>query len=109
MTPLLIVILAGVIAHTIVGMITRTPEENHAPLRWKAWHSFLVGIISAMATVTAVIVIYLATGTLVPYWVVVAVADLIALGWKLRQHHQRILERRSLQSLFEQPAAGEGA
>lgn len=108
MTPLLIVLAAGIVLHTIVGIITRTPEEDHTPLRWKAWHTFLTGLASTALIVAVAIGYYLATGVLLPFWALVLAVDLLTVGWKLAKHRQRMAERRSLQSLFDRPSLGEG-
>ncbi|MFC9891527.1 hypothetical protein [Streptomyces pilosus] len=107
MTPLLIVLAAGAVLHTIVGLITRTPEDDHTPLRWKAWHTFLAGIVSGAVILAAAIGWYAATGVLLPFWSLVAAADVLTVGWKLVQHRRRIAEQRSLQSLFDRPSLGE--
>lgn len=109
MTPLVIVLIIGVVLHTTVGLITRTPEEDRSPLRWKTWHSLLAGLASTAVIVAVVIAYQLATGVLLPFWALVLTADLLMLGWKLWKHQQRRAERQALQSLFDQPAHREGA
>lgn len=109
MTPFIIVLAVGVILHTIVGVITRTPEEHQTPLRWKCWHTFLAGLVSTTAIVAVVVGYYLATGVMLPFWVLLLAVDLLTVGWKLWKHQQRVQERRALQGLFDQPSLGEGA
>lgn len=108
MTPILIVLIAGVVAHTIVGVITRTPEEDQTPRRWKAWHSFIVGLASTAVLVTIAVLYAVLTGVMLPFWTLILASDVITLGWKLRQHYQRTQERRALQNLMDRPAFGEG-
>lgn len=107
MTPLTIVLIAGVILHTVVGVATRTPEEDQTTLRWKCWHSFLVGLASTAVIVAVLVGYYLAAGVLLPFWSLVLAVDILTLAWKLWKHRQRIQERRSLQSLFDRPTLGE--
>jgi uncharacterized BrkB/YihY/UPF0761 family membrane protein len=106
-TPILIVLIAGVVAHTIVGVITRTPEEDQTPLRWKAWHSFIVGLASTAVLATIVVLYAVLTGVMLPFWTLILAADVITLGWKLHQHYQRTRERRALKNLMDRPAFGE--
>lgn len=108
MPAIVIVLIAGVIAHTIVGVITRTPEQDQTPLRWKTWHTFLVGLVSTLGLVTMAVLCAVVTGTMPPLWSVFLAADVITLGWKLRQHQQRVQERRHLKNLLERPSYGEG-
>jgi hypothetical protein len=108
-SPLVIVLIVGVILHTIVGVITRTPEEDQTPLRWKMWHTFLTGLLSTAVLVAIAIGYYLATGIMLPFWTLILAADVVTLTWKLWKHQQRVQERRALQGLFDQPSLGEGA
>jgi uncharacterized BrkB/YihY/UPF0761 family membrane protein len=108
-TPFVIVLIVGVVLHTIVGLITRTPEEDHTPFRWKAWHTFITGLLSTALIVAVWVGYAVTTGNTLPFWSLVLSADLITLGWKLWKHRQRVAERRSLQSLFDRPSLGEGA
>jgi len=109
MTPLLIVLAVGIVLHTIVGLITGTPEEDQTPLRWKAWHTFLTGLASTALIVAVAVGYHLATGVLLPFWALVLAVDLLTVAWKLVKHRQRVAERRALRSLFERPSLGEGA
>jgi L-asparagine transporter-like permease len=106
-SPLLIVLAVGIVLHTIAGILTRTPEEDQTPLRWKAWHSLLTGLVSTALMVAVIIGYYLATDVLLPFWTLVLAADLMTLAWKLAKHHQRVKERRALQELFDKPSPGE--
>lgn len=108
MTAIVIVLISGVVAHTIVGVITRTPEEDQTPLRWQTWHSFLIGFASAAVLVTLAVLCAVITGVMPPFWTLILAADVVTLGWKLRQHHHRTRERRALQNLLDRPAFGEG-
>jgi high-affinity Fe2+/Pb2+ permease len=106
-SPFVIVLAVGVVLHTIVGVITRTPEEDQTPLRWKAWHTFLTGLASTALIVAVVIGYHLATGVMLPFWALLLAVDLLTLGWKLREHHKRVQERQALKSLFDRPSHGE--
>jgi 4-hydroxybenzoate polyprenyltransferase len=108
-TPLIIVLVVGVVLHTIVGVITRTPEEDHTPLRWKTWHSLLTGFVSTTVIVAVTVGYYLASGIWLPFWALVLAVDVLTLGWKVWKHRKRIQERRAIQALFDRPSLGEGA
>lgn len=108
MTPLIIVLIVGVVLHTIVGVATRAPEEDQLLLRWKTWHTFLTGLASTAVIVAVIVAYYLATGVMLPFWALVLAADVLTVGWKLWKHRQRLLERRTLQSMFDRPTLGEG-
>lgn len=107
MTPYLIVVLAGVVLHTIVGAYTRTPEDEHTALGWRTWHTVILSLLTMAAMTSLGIVVWLATGLLLPAWALLATADGLALAWKIHRHHRRVVERRTLQSLYDQPALGE--
>lgn len=109
MSPFVIVLIAGMVLHTIVGVITRTPEQDQTPIRWKAWHTFLAGIVSTAVIIAVMIGYYLVTGIVLPYWALLLATDLLTLAWKVRKHWQRVRELRALQGLFDQPSLGEGA
>ncbi|WP_461712189.1 hypothetical protein [Streptomyces sp. DSM 41013] len=109
MSPLIIVLIVGVILHTIVGVITRTPEEDQAPFRWRLWHTFLTGLLSTVGIVAVWVSYAVSTGSTLPFWTLVLAVDLVTLAWKVWKHRQRVAERRSLQSLFDRPSLGEGA
>lgn len=109
MTPLIIVLAVGVALHTLVGVITRTPEDDQTPLHWQAWLTFLAGLTSTVALVALAVGYSLATGVMLPFWTLILAADLFALAWKLWKHRQRVQERRALQDLFDRPSSGEGA
>jgi hypothetical protein len=106
--PLAVVIIAGLLAHTIVGTITRTPDDHHTPLHWKAAHSLLAGAVAGLATAGAAVVLWAGMGVLVPYWALYAAADLVSIGGRLWRHRERLRERRTLEALYEQSAFGEG-
>jgi tetrahydromethanopterin S-methyltransferase subunit C len=108
-SPLIIVLIVGVVLHTIVGVITRTPEEDQTPLRWKCWHTFLIGLGSVAVILAVMAGYYMATGVLLPYWALLLATDVLTLGWKLRKHQQRVRERSALQNMFDRPSLGEGA
>ncbi|WP_055693239.1 hypothetical protein [Streptomyces prasinopilosus] len=107
MTPLIMALVVGVILHTLVGIITRTPEDDQTPLHWQAWLTFLVGLTSTAAIVVIAVGSRLAAGFMLPFWALILAADLLTLAWKLWKHRQRVAERRSLQSLFDRPSHGE--
>ncbi|MFD9249589.1 hypothetical protein [Streptomyces bottropensis] len=109
MTPLIIVLIVGVVLHTVVGVVVRTPEEDQTLLRWKAWHTFLTGLASAAIMVAVVVGCYLATKVMLPFWALLLAVDVLTMGWKLWKHRQRIMERRFLQSLLDRPSFGEQA
>lgn len=109
MSPLIIVLILGVVFHTLVGVITRTPEDDQTPLRWQAWLTFLIGLASTAALVALAVGYRLATGIMLPFWTLVLAADLVTIAWKLWRHRQRVQERRHLQSLFDKPSLGEGS
>jgi hypothetical protein len=109
MTPFIIVLAIGFILHTAVGFITRTPEQDRSPLRWRAWHIFLAGLASGAVTIAAWIGYWAATGTVLPYWALLLAADVLTAVWQLVQHHKRQQERRALQTLFELRSFGESA
>lgn len=109
MSPFVIVLIAGMVLHTIVGVITRTPEEDQTPLRWKAWHTFLAGLAATAVIIAVMVGYYLATGVLLPYWALLLAADVLTLSWKVWRHRQRVRELRALQGLFDRPSLGEGA
>lgn len=108
MTPFIIVLAIGFILHTTVGFITRTPEQDRAPLRWRAWHTFLAGLASGAVTIAIWIGYWAATGTILPYWALLLAADVLTAAWLLVQHRKRQRERSSLQSMFDRPSFGEG-
>lgn len=108
MTPLIIVLIVGVVLHTIVGVITRTPEEDQTPLRWKTWHSLLTGATSTAVIVAVTVGYYLAAGVMLPFWALLLAVDVLTLAWRLCKHRQRIQERRAIQALFDRPSLGEG-
>lgn len=107
--PLVIVLIVGVILHTIVGVLTRTPEQDQTPLRWKCWHTFLAGLASTAVIVAVVVGYYLATRVILPFWAFVLAVDVLTVAWKLRQHWQRVQERRALKNLLDRPSFGESA
>ncbi|MGP3737960.1 hypothetical protein ACTWJ9_33155 (plasmid) [Streptomyces sp. GDS52] len=107
MIPVLIVLIVGVVLHALVGVITRTPEDDQTPLHWQAWLTFLAGLASTAALVALAVGYRLATGVMLPFWTLILAADLFTLAWKLWKHRQRVAERRSLQSLFDRPSLGE--
>lgn len=109
MTPFIAVLIAGSVLHAITNWITRTPEDDQSPYRWKLWHTFLAGLVSTGALVVIAVLIWLTTSILVPFWAVLLAADLLTVGWKLRQHQHRIRERQALQALLDRPSYGEGA
>ncbi|MFM9780424.1 hypothetical protein [Streptomyces scabiei] len=104
MNPITNVLILGVALHTIVGVITRTPEADHTPLRWKAWHSFLVGMVSAAAIAAVAFLVWLATGIWPPFWAMLLAVDLGTVAWKLRKHQIRVRQRKALQHLFDRPS-----
>jgi hypothetical protein len=53
--------------------------------------------------------IWVATGTFPPIWVLLAVSDALTIAWKLHRHRTRTSERKALQALFERPSFGEGS
>lgn len=109
MTAIIIVLIAGAIAHATVSHLTRTPEEDHTPRRWKYWHTAIAGIISGIALAAVALLVWIATGTFPPVWTLLAASDVMAIGWKLHHHRKRSHERRQLKALFERPSFGEGS
>lgn len=109
MTAIILVLLAGALAHGTVSYLTRTPEEDQTPRRWKTWHTIVTGIVSTILMAIAAALIWVATGTFPPVWALLAVSDAITIGWKLNRHRTRTSERRALQALFERPSFGEGS
>ncbi|MFI2620479.1 hypothetical protein [Streptomyces sp. NPDC018584] len=107
MTPFVIVLIVGFVLHVAVGAIIRTPEEEHATLRWKTWHSFLTGLLTTGVILAVVVGFYVATHVLLPFWALLLAADLLAAGYRLRRHSQRVQERRAIQSLYDHPSHGE--
>lgn len=107
MSPILIVLIVGFILHTIIGTLTRTPEEDNAPLRWKSWHSFLSGLLTTGAIVAVIVGFYLATHVMLPFWALLLAADLLTAVYRLWMHRQRVQERRTIQNLFDHPSHGE--
>jgi len=107
-TPFIIVLAVGFVLHTAVGFITRTPEQDRTPLRWRAWFTFLAGAVSAAVTLAVWFGYWAATGVFLPYWALLLTADVLTVVWQLVQHRKRQRERRSLQSMFERPSFGEG-
>lgn len=107
MTP--VVIIAGSVLHALVGLYTRTPEEKQTPLQWKAWHTFLAGLVSTITVLAVMACCYLASGVLLPFWAFLLTADLLTVGWKLWKHQQRRAELRALRDLFDRPSLGEGS
>jgi NADH:ubiquinone oxidoreductase subunit 6 (subunit J) len=108
-TAILIVLIAGAIAHAIVSHLTRTPEEDQTPRRWKYWHTAVAGIISGIALAAVALLVWVATGAFPPVWTLLAASDVLAIGWKVHHHRKRSHERRELKALFERPSFGEGS
>jgi hypothetical protein len=108
-TPIVIVLIAGALAHGTVSYLTRTPEEDQTPHRWKLWHTAVAGFVSGILIVTVAALIWVATGTFPPIWVLLAVSDALTIAWKLHRHRTRTSERKALQALFERPSFGEGS
>jgi len=108
-TPILIVLIAGALAHGTVAYLTRTPEEDQTPRRWKTWHTIVTGIVSGILIAIAAALIWVVTGAIPPLWILFAVSDALTIAWRLRQHRARSIERRALQNLFERPSFGEGS
>lgn len=109
MTPIIIVLIAGALAHGAASYLTRTPEEDQTPHRWKLWHTAVAGFVSGILIVTVAALIWVATGTFPPIWVLLAVSDALTIAWKLHRHRTRSSERKALQALFERPSFGEGS
>lgn len=109
MNPFIIVLITGVVLHTIVGVITQTPEEDQTQLRWKVWHTFLAGVASVAVIAAVMAGYYLAAGVWLPYWSLLLASDVLTLSWKVWKHRQRVREMRALQGLFDRPSLGEGA
>jgi Flp pilus assembly protein TadB len=84
-----------------VVLATRTPEEAQIPLRWWAWHTFLASLTSAALAVGVAVLIWLSTGVMLPFWLILITANAVAVGWKLRKHRHRIRERTALQALLD--------
>ncbi len=109
MTPIILVLIAGALAHGTVSYLTRTPEEDQTPHRWKLWHTAVAGFVSGILIVTVAALIWVATGTFPPIWVLLAASDVLTIAWKLHRHRTRRIERQALQNLFERPSFGEGS
>ncbi|WP_330328228.1 hypothetical protein [Streptomyces pseudovenezuelae] len=109
MTAIIIVLIAGAIAHTVVSHLTRTPEEDQTPRSWKYWHTAVAGIVSGIALGAVALLVWIATGTFPPVWTLLAASDVLAIGWKLHHHRKRSHERRQLKAMFERPSFGEGS
>lgn len=109
MTPLVIVLIVGVILHTIVGVLTRTPEEDQTPRRWKLWHTAVAGFVSGIFIAIVAALIWIAAGAFPPLWALLAASDVLTIAWKLNRHRTRASERKGLQDLFERPSFGEGS
>jgi hypothetical protein len=108
-TPILIVLICGAFAHGTVSYLTRTPEDDHTPRRWKFWHTAVAGVVSGILMAIVAALIWVATGTFPPVWALLAASDVLTIAWKLNRHRTRTSEREALQDLFERPSFGEGS
>lgn len=107
MTPFVIVLIIGFVLHVAVGVITHTPADDSAPQRWRAWHSFLTGVLTTGLIVAVIVGFYLAGNIVLPFWPLLLTADLLTAAVRLWRHRQRVQERRAIQALFERPSHGE--
>ncbi|MEV8544555.1 hypothetical protein [Streptomyces sp. NPDC051572] len=91
-----------------VVLATRTPEEAEIPLRWKAWHTLLAAVVSGALAVGIAALTWLATGVMLPLWLILITANAVAVGCKLRKHRHRIRERTALQALLDRSSSSDG-
>jgi len=108
-TAIILVLIAGALAHGTVSYLTRTPEEDQTPRRWKLWHTAVAGVVSGILMAIVATLIWSATGTFPPLWALLAASDVLTIAWKLNRHRTRTSERKALQALFERPSFGEGS
>ncbi len=72
MTGIIIVLICGALAHGTVNYLTRTPEEDQTPRRWKLWHTVVAGFVSGILIAIVAALIWVATSTLPPLWALLA-------------------------------------